>query len=304
MTKAVKSYRKTVKDVAGSHDINVLSQSVRPIDAITLEQEKNARKADVLDANCEYLNAYNGLDSAGKKAFDEIVAEAGDSYKLSDFLTALDAKREAMATEAAEAEQALSASSGSSSGGFSPLYFVLGFIVGVVVYVVLYYILFILARLVRTDNDLGAASSVKNFGGIYEYPYSGAISKLLHDKKVYARRVKDVAKTADRINDDIASKLGRENIGSFKLISLGKMSENAEKLANKQIKALSGRNINASIIKIEGPVTSVGDAELSGAENVIILMLGDITKWKDIGELCKRLAEYNVNIIGSEFIQA
>ena len=328
LTGAINAYKGTVKGTVGEHEVTPFSIDVRPIDKVALEQAKNGRQSNMIGVRSSYEDAYNGLDDISKAAIDEIIGEVGDTYSLSDYMPALDKKREAMAAEAEAAEAATPAPSEETEeaaedvseteeaaeevavaeeepqkGGFSLAYVILGFIIGVILYAAVYLVIFIFRRLVRSENDLYVAANVRNFGGLYEYPYSGTFAKFLHDKKVFARRVR-AKRTIEQLDNDIASKLEHLSLSSFTLIPIGKLSANAEKLAKEQIKDLSKRKIDASMYKVEGPAVNVSDHDLSGMQNVILVMLGDVTGWKDLGDLYGRLTEYDVNIIGSEFIQA
>lgn len=330
LTSAINAYKASVKATVGEHEVTPFSIDVRSIDTIALERSKNDREANLINVQNAYQGAYNGLDDISKGAIDEIISSVGDSYRLSDYLPALDKKREDMAAEAAAAEAAMPApaeevdaaeadgadealAEGAASaadteeeaekGGFSIAYAVLSFIIGVILYAALYLVIFIFRRLVRSENDLFVATGVRNFGGLYEYPYSGVLAKFLHDKKVFERRVR-ARRTIEQLDADIASKLEHIKACSLTLIPIGKLSDNAQKLAKDQIKDLSKKKIDASLYAVEGEAAKVSDHDLSGMENVILVLLGDVTGWKDLGDLYGRLSEYDVNIIGSEFIRA
>ncbi len=332
LTSAINAYKASVKATVGEHEVTPFSIDVRSIDTIALERSKNEREANLINVQNAYQGAYNGLDDISKGAIDEIISSVGDSYRLSDYLPALDKKREDMAAEAAaaeaatpapapaeeadaaeadgadealaeDAEEAADTEEEAEKGGFSIAYAVLGFIIGVILYAALYLVIFIFRRLVRSENDLFVATSVRNFGGLYEYPYSGVLAKFLHDKKVFERRVR-ARRTIEQLDADIASKLEHLKAGSLTLIPIGKLSDNAQKLAKDQIKDLSKKKIDASLYAVEDEAAKVSDHDLSGMENVILVLLGDITGWKDLGDLYGRLTEYDVNIIGSEFIRA
>ncbi len=305
VTDAINAYHRKMGNLAGAHSIKPILSNSKAENNANLVKQQNEKYTALITAKAAYDKTFAALGKDDQATVEEIIKEGGNSYNIEDYIGSLNQKlqdiKDAKASEAKPAETVQPVEKPSSSG-FSIKYFVLGLIVGAFLYACAYLAYFILIRLVRNEKDLSTVTNTRNFGGVYEYPYDGKLATFLHDKKVYAFRTRK-GKNISRICDDIISKLEFEGCNDITLVSVGKPENRAQALNDEQIKYLEDHNITVRTFNMESDFDEIADSVYAKLDNVLIEMLGNKTKWKDLAGLYLKLKEYNIAIIGSQYLE-
>lgn len=290
LTSCVYEYHDRIEDnVAKDNTIRFVSYAYKQTDYATELSARNSRYSLISSSNSQYKSAYNALDDDTKKLVDDTREACGNSSDPSVYEEYLEEKAKVPRVRIRT---------------LLARYGCFGFLAGVIAYICVYVIFIILVKRVRSDSELERTAGTRNFGGIYKYPYTGFLRKFLHDRKIYAYRARRFGSSLERIDQDLHSKLDFSGIKSFSVISLGKLSEKARAFTDEQIKQLNGQGYEVSLLEVDGPVSSVGDPVFTAIDNVLIELLGNETKWNELIALYSKLKEYDINIIGSEYIEA
>lgn len=300
LTGAVDIYRNKISGAAGPNTIEPVTSIAKRGNDVELIKARNTRVAAIVTAKALYDKTFTALTKERQAVVEKIIADKAGEYNTESYLNALEAK---LAETEQKPEAEVSATGDGAKTGFDVKYVVLGFIIGVFIYACAYMAYFIFVRRVREESDLENVSGVRNFGGIYEYQYKGWLQTFLHDKKVYGFRTRK-GKDITSLTDDLEAGLKFTDCDNVTILSVGKPTDRTENITGQQIRDLERRNIKASVLNISEGVDKVRDSEYTGIGNVIILLLGNETKWTDLSTVYFKLKEYNVNIIGSEYIEA
>lgn len=249
---------------------------------------RNTRYNLVSAGNSQYNAAYKALSDNNQKTVDEVIEKCGNSSDPAVYEEYLAKKAKSSILTPKSALKK---------------YGILGLLVGIALYAFIYIVYIILIKRIRSEYDLENAVGVRNFGGIYEYPYTGMIGKFLHGRKVYAFRTKN-GKNIGRISDDIRCKLEFADKKAYTLVSLGKLSDKTKAINDEQIRIMKENGITVETLNIENGVDSFEDTVYKSLGSVVIELLGERTKWDDLTNLYYKLKEYDVDMIGSEYVEA
>lgn len=322
---ALKEYESNCAATIGKHEIKLVATNSRKPTAIDINRAEAGIYSGILESKTTYLNMYNSLSTTQKEVFNSIKEEKETkliekkkkpAYSIDAWIKELDKEWPAYEDKAktsydaavverdarVAAQNEAIALAASPSRHFSKKYLVLGFILGVVGYCGVAFLRLILKRVMRNEDELMAVTGIRNFGGVYEYPYDGALQRFMHDKKIYEYR-RRYSKNIEAITDDVVAKLEFGGVKELTIVVLGKQSKAVSEFTKSQKQLFINKGINTSIMVIEQEVFRVADSEFCAANNILIEMISNETKWSMIGELAKRFAEYNNNIVGSEFVE-
>ena len=93
------------------------------------------------------------------------------------------------------------------------------------------------------------------------------------------------------------------NITDVCLITLDKSTGKLVSINAVYMERLKQRGINASDIYVEKSVSNMLDEELIGKKNVFIHVISGRTSFKDACDLMRILSDYDVNVVGVDFIE-
>lgn len=297
---AVTTYFETLSerlnDSFGAHTITFRSSAVaRGLD-MTLSETQMTTFAGVLSAKKTYQTDFAALDEeAQAEVLSLIAAGKTDGYEEDEDVSDIggDMATNLAATEAAEPV-------------FSVKYALLGFLLGAVLYAGIAFIYMLLARRIRTEDELVEMSGLRSMGAIYEYPYTSALTRFLHDKNVYAWRHRHALSADDGKNAVAVSLLAKAkhiDAGDITVLTLGAVSEWVRGILQAQTDALSSEGIGVKRLDAENGVSSVDEAEFDGMKPVFLVVLSDKTKPRMVAEMLLRLREYAVPVIGTEILE-
>lgn len=345
---ALSTYRDKVAATCGAHGLKLIVVNSAPANTTELLKAMNGRISDINSAKSTYKSAYDSLSDEDKAIVAQIInadeaSLSSTTFRMQKDLDAAwkEAGREIPNALADAAKAAADAAGAGVSGTgdepqvisvprhFSVKYLALGFILGVFLYCggVMLYIMF--KRVVRREDELEHATGIRNFGAVYQYPYTGLLA-LLHDRRIYNRRrgiSSGAAKAGsskleagmaaydaacgnealaemDTIARNLSSMLSYRESSDITFITLGTPNDTATTIRDSQIDSLMASGLNVSTVLIEGGLEAVPDSVFTDMKAAFLVLLSGTTNWKDIAELAKRLRQYNIEILGSEFIEA
>ncbi len=289
LTKSVYAYHDRISaNVTQENTIRFVSFAFKQTDYTSELNARNSRYNLVSSGISQYKNAYNNLEKDDQNIVDKAKEKCGSTSDPSVY------------------EEYLTKGVNKSDVSKKSLlikYGILGFGGGIMLYIIAYVILIIIVKRVRVDDDLENATGLRNFGGVYEYPYKGFFKTFLHSRKLYAYRTKR-SQNISRISDDIKAKLSFSGKDAFTLIMVGSPSERAQAMINEQLGIMKESNFTVETLGIDSGFGLIEDSVIAGLGSVIIQLFGDKTKWNELAALYSKLNEYNVDIVGSQFIDA
>lgn len=180
--------------------------------------------------------------------------------------------------------------------------FLVSFFLGVLVYSIAYFMYFVFVRVIRGDEEFYVISGIRNFGGVYEYPYKKNWQRFLHDRRIYEIRRRR-RKKPEQIVEGLYIKLSRNNINSINLISLGERSSGTQRVSDEFDVFLKNKGIKVDRVNIKGCVDNESDALFASMNTVFLELIGNSTKVGNLYKLHSMLSEYNVPIIGYYYVE-
>lgn len=156
--------------------------------------------------------------------------------------------------------------------------------------------------MVRNEDELENATGIRNFGGIYEYPYTSKLDLFLHDERIYRLRRRK-GKQSDQITDDLLAKMEYLNSTQVTFLTLGKTTDKILEITSKQKKAIRVKDKTVLNLHFANVLEDSTDSMFSDMKNVFLVLIGNTTKWEDVQRLLLKFKEYNIHIIGSEYIE-
>ena len=258
LTSSVYAYHDRIAgSVSQENTIRFVSCAYKQTDYNAELNARNSRYNLVSSANSQYRNAYNNLDKDMQRLIDDTRKACGSSTDPEVYIKYIENGSDNTKV---------------STKSLLKKFGILGFVVGVALYAIGYLVLIILVRRVRAEDDAEIAADIRNFGGIYEYPYRNFLQKFIHSRMIYNFRTRS-GKDMDRISRDIASKLEFADRKSYTIISLGKLSDRATAINEEQIQFMKDKGITAQILNIDKDPSSVEDSFFAGLDSVVIMYL-------------------------------
>ena len=178
----------------------------------------------------------------------------------------------------------------------------LSFFIGIFVYSMVYVLYFILYRVIRGDSELYSMSGLRNFGGIYEYPYVKRWQRFLFDRNIYKFRTRR-KKMPNQVVDDLSVKLNHDNIREISIVSMGNCSKSITDVTDSIAQMLRDKGIIINEKNIPGYVRDETDSEFVGLKSVFLEVIGNQTKVENVRSLHQKLKEYDIAIIGYCYIE-
>ncbi|MBP3260751.1 hypothetical protein [Pseudobutyrivibrio sp.] len=300
---AIKAYEKNVEKSVGQHQVTLISTNSRQANDVSLARTQNQKANEVSTAQNNYKTAYAALTDDNKQIIDKLVDkyEVKTGYNLFAARTKLDKLWVEHTKDVASTSVVGTTDAGSITSAFGKRNIVLGFMLAVVLYVCIYFAYVIFNKNIKNPEDIESTVGINNFGNVYEYPYTTSFERFAHDKKIYAMRHKGTS--ADKIAEDLAARLSFDEKSGIHLVVCGEGTEKTDAILAAQKSKLEAQGKTVSIIKLDKPVSEMYDSEFSKMNNVFLQVISGQTTYNMIRELCTKLKEYNVDIIGSEFIE-
>lgn len=287
--------------ISGLSDANIPKQVYSRIwkaDYLSLVQKQNEQFTKIMTARNYYNTAYDGLDENSRQIAIRIIDEMDNSINARDYIMALD-------NEMKNKEEENTINEANTSGNkirSLMKYTLAGFAIGCILYLGLLFAYYTLSGVVHNENELYRVSGINNLGGVYEYPYANKWSRFLHDRRVYKYRTRR-GKSMKQITDDLISKLRYMDCREITIFSFGDHSNAASTLADTQIECLKENQIETKIIDVEDTVMSINGSSLIGARCALIKIHGNKTRWSSLCQICAVIREYDIPIVGSEYVE-
>ncbi|MDC7278803.1 hypothetical protein NXH64_04715 [Butyrivibrio fibrisolvens] len=180
---------------------------------------------------------------------------------------------------------------------------IIGFWIGVFMYVIFYSLTIVLNKYITNAYEVENVMMVRHYGNTYEYPYRGILNELAHHKAIY-KRIKKSSETA-KIAEDLATKLNYIEQNNITLLSLGDISANERfsTLVQNQVAVLKSKGIETKVENITGEISAKRDSYFLDLSPVFIQVISGKTEYKALVELRNKLEEYDVEVVGTEFVE-
>ena len=290
----IKQASSDMKTDFGHHEVKFVRTQENVVDVSTIRTKQLDSYNSIVSYRAAFKKAYDALkDADKKKKIDEL---AGSEDLMADI--------EAFTLEAGkpQAEEKVVVTPAPAKPRLSKKYAAIGFILGIFIYGCCYLMYFILVRKMRREDELQDAINLRNFGGVYQYPYKG-FGRFLHDKRIYRLRHKkagSVEESVKRITDGLDSRVKYEKLSDVTFITLGN-SDWAQARVNEWKSALSS---SASVETLSFAKVSEelkNEALLSLKPVVLYITAG--TSMSEIINILSRCRDYKIPVLGTVFME-
>lgn len=316
LTSALETYCLKMQDTVGQHTLSLVSFNKKQISGNSVIQLQNDKENDIVTKETVYKNTLDSMLPGTQELVQEII-DGQTTYEYSVYIDSLDQKWETYANVlqtqigeiAADIESNDDTVSGDVSGeGYSELFLLvikrllIGFIVGLFLYACAYMAYIILFRVFRSDDELARITSLRNFGGIYEYPYETKLGRYLHDKRIYNYR-RQRGRGFSEIVDDLFVKMEYSNANSLTFTVAGSMKYTMKSIVDSQINFLNEKGLNIGFLNTVDLSQSFEDSAFANIDNAFLVLIGGKTKYSDVEKLFAKFKEYDVRVMGYEYIE-
>lgn len=202
--------------------------------------------------------------------------------------------------DALTAKETVSYEESTNISQFSIRYSIFGFLSGVFLYVIVFAIVSIYRRTVKYPSDIETIMGVRNFGNIYKYPYKGALARYCHSKLIYQWRKKST--NVSKIADDLYTKLSFLGESKITIVSLGDVNSE-DFIIEEQIYVLESKGIDVNVVKVSRDVADMKDSDFLNFGPVFVQVISGKTTYKALIDIRNKLSEYNLRLIGTEFVE-
>lgn len=176
-----------------------------------------------------------------------------------------------------------------------------GFAAGICLWVIYKFVSLVLYGFFVCEQEIASVIQTRNFGGVYKYPYESLWGRFAHSKAIYNHYRKGVG--LDKIANDLAQKVLHENCKRITLLTLGSADEKYQGILNTLSEKLNAYGVAADIVMIEKYISEKPDSEYAKMKAVFAQVISHKTSFEMALELLDKLDEYNVNLIGTEFVE-
>ena len=302
LNKALKKYSKKIAKTVGEQDVKLVSLNVLDVDSDYVSNLQNDKIKDASNARITYMNTLAGLTADDQAIIQKLVYFIkNDGVQMTSTNSAIKKLDEVWQDKLA-AEKPAEMAQPTIKDGFSKRNIILGFVFGVFVYALIVVLKAIFSDRIYSGPDVEKIISARHYGDVYKYPYSGFLNTLAHHKFVYNRRHKSLEAT--KIADDLATKLGFLDENQVALVALGAIDGEEDKIIEEQIKVLESNGIAVKRMNITGAISEVKDAEFVDLGPVFVQVISGKATFTTLVELRDKLNEYELKIVGTEFVEA
>ncbi len=326
---------------AGKYTITQLPTQTMTVDSQIRRDAQHTAYANMAAAELSFNKNYRTLKDEDKIQADNIIREElkemilnGDwSFNSSDTVTGdnsaqtNDAEADSAETmEGEETDDVLASDAGTGENiddiledimmeesvmdetvSPRPVFAVIGFLLGCFLYAGLYFCRCVFFNRFRNEEEVETMTGIHSFGSIFQYPYNTPLQRFLHDEKVYARRhgeSGDPMEAAARIADSVAVRAGRQGLKDLSLIVLGEPSVQADRILRKQNSILAEKgSVQIRMYNADKGASSFKEEELAEMPPVFLAVLSGISRPDAMQKVLSRLQEYDIPVIGTEFLE-
>lgn len=326
---------------AGEYTITQLPSQTMTVDSQSRRDAQHTAYANMAAAELSFNKNYRALKDEDKVQADNIIREelkkmmldddwsfnSSDTVTMDDLSQSNDAEADsAEAMDGEETDDLLAADDGTGENmddilgdimteesvldktvSPRPVLAVIGFLLGCFLYAGLYFCRCVFFNRFRNEEEVETMTGIHSFGSIFQYPYNTPLQRFLHDKKVYARRhgeSGDPTEAAVRIADSVAVRAGRQGLKDLSLIVLGEPSVQADRILRKQNSLLSEKgSVQIRMFNADKGASSFKEEELAEMPPVFFAVLSGISRPAEMQKVLSRLQEYNIPVIGTEFLE-
>lgn len=298
LTKALEGYSLELVKSFGTQSIKLVSMNVRESSAEEVMMLQSRKINAISAARAKYEGEYKKLSGDAKAIVNDLIGFQDDNNFGGYNITSVQSELDKRVKAGHQHKETVSITS-SFTSGFTFKWIGIGVVLGLVFYVGGLFVMEVLRRTVSYGSEIDNTLGIRNYGSIYEYPYKG-VKCFLHDKRIYEYRHRSTG--ADKIADDLVTKLKFDGEQMVYIFTLGHSSQNVSAISNCQEKILKNSQIDCEIIKIEDSVADMYDADFANKKKAFLQILKGRTTYCMLKELMVKLQAYNIELIGMEFI--
>lgn len=329
MSAAVIAYKEEIMKKTSTHSIHFIIDEYTEIGGIDQIRADNVRYKEFLTANNTYGKSLSSLSEPAQDFIKQIISNTENPNYFKSYIDCLDKKWEQYVSSLIEkqnvtdveelaklqslAEAKVTTGNIESSKSdekierikqpsFVIKTLIIGFILGCFLYSFIFMIFFVMKRVVRNEDDLQSVTGIRNFGGIYKYPYTKKWQVLLHDIRIYERRHKNTVQPL-KIIDDLIVKMSYQDLEALTLITVGCVTPKVQSIIALQVEQLQNKGKNIKEVHVSARVAEEPDIVFQNMENAFIVLIGNLTKWASLESLLNKTEEYQILVLGSEYLE-
>lgn len=322
---AIQEYYSNVSNRVCQHSLRRIAVNVKETAGTSQISSQNTKQADIATAKNTYESTLKSLHEPTQNLIKNIIKENDNEYKYNAYINQLNdgwndnivALQEEWNEENTEFQnQQLELIEESDIDNTEDVIettaekeqnhicknAVLGFIIGIFLYTCCYMGLYIFFRVVRNEDELSSITGTRNFGGIYEYPYKKKIEIFLHDERIYNYRHRKSRKVIE-VSNDLLVKLKYSKVNNLTAVVTSKTDDKLEVLLSEQIVYLKESGIDICTLNINDGQDSFSDATLANMKNAFLVLIGNKTKYSVLEPMYRKFKEYDVAVVGYEYIE-
>ncbi len=299
LTTALEKYSESIKDSVGSHQVTLVSVNSVGITADKISTILNDKITEITTARTAYNVAYNNLSTDNKDIVDSIISKNEDKNYLVFNLSVVQDDLD----EIWEDSNTAVASGRSESGtAFSVKWIMIGALIGLFIYCMIILAQEVFGKCITSDDQLRDIFKTRHFGSVFEYPYITILGRIFNDRKLYNRFNKSVE--VDKMATDLATKLTFMDISEVEIITLSDVSDKLSVATVNKIKnTLENKGVSVKMLFVSKSVSDMNDEEFLNCNKVFVQVVSGQTTYADARDLVCKAAEYNIDIIGTDFIE-
>lgn len=281
--------------VFGDHDVVFLSSELTTVPDQTITGKQATVIKNCNDFRTSFNSFYNVLDSASKTEVDDIIDKLIEGkINYSDV-------KATYPMQMVEIYSLPTSNVSDNTSSFNPKYAIIGFAIGAFIYIGMAFVFLILNRRFRGGDEVAESLSLRSYGDIYEYPYSG-VGAFLHDRRIYKWRHKNGI-SSDEVAKAVLSKAKFSSLDNLTCLVIGDSSGFAEKNIEKIKTYVSGNGVNLILKNAPNGLASFSEDEISNFAPVLITIVSECTKPNYVVEIISRLKEYQIPVFGVNYIE-
>ena len=319
---AIREYYDNTVNATISHSLKKIATNSRTIDGKSIIQMQNNKLAEISSAKNTFDDTLKSLNEVTRDLIEDIIKEQSYEFRYEIYKLKLDEsweenvskieaalEEERLELERQQEESETAAADEADTIEENPItvakvikWMVLFFILGVVLYCMGYMAWFILYRVFRDDAELATLIDIRDFGGIYQYPYDTKWARFIHDERIYGIRHKK-GRSSSVIVDDLLVKMDYSKVEALTVIVAGSMKDNMKSIVDSQMDFLKGKGKTIGFLNTADLSNSYEDSAFADIDNAFLVLIGGKTKYSDAAKLFAKFKEYDVKAIGYEYLE-
>lgn len=325
MTQAMTEYMlaqvPALSKTMGKYEVEFVSSNILALNNQTRAEQQSEAYDAMLAAQSQYDKFYKALSDSDREIVDMVI-ETGKvdpllfkirsgNYEINEEETGevsaeeIETASEEEAGMPASIVEALTVKS-EKAPGLSILFAILGLVAGAAVYAVVYLCRISFIPRIRTEKEIQNLTGIRSFGAVFEYPYRKGLARLFHSRKIYNFRHGVSGKpvqSAAKIAKDVAARAQNLGLSKLSFITLGEDTDWTDMILGKQTALLEKSGITAELHDAPEGIDSMEESDFGKLSPVLIVLLSGVTTPRMVEELLIRLHEYNIPVLGTEFLE-